>query len=383
MRKKLTAAALESGNLPEGEYWDSYCPGLILRVGKLRMTWQFRYRQGGKNPRERIGYFPALSLSDARKMAADIGKRIDAGLRAVPEPVVHPRSPEAMTLAKLIDDYEKMRRTEGGRIKSLDEAMRTVRRGLKKHLKLPVRDFTKADLRAARDAIGTGNSHMSNRFLGYLSPVMTWAVSEDLMEYNFVGQIRRAAEAKRDRVLSRKELKSIWLATYELGDSIPAKNFGRMVRFLIATGQRIGEAANMKHGDVLDGLWKQSDNKASREHRLKLPQIALDQIDPGAAKDLVFPGERGTKIGAVSKLKAALDEVSGVSDWRIHDIRRTAASLMQEAGVSETSIRAVLNHAISGVGQVYLRGELDKQKADALKEWGKELEKIVGIKRAA
>ena len=55
----------------------------------------------------------------------------------------------------------------------------------------------------------------------------------------------------------------------------------------------------MRHGDLLGGIWKQADNKAGREHRLKLPQLALDQIGKGTdPKALVFPGEVGTKIGA-------------------------------------------------------------------------------------
>ena len=65
------------------------------------------------------------------------------------------------------------------------------------------------------------------------------------------------------------------------------------MRFLLATGQRIGEAATMRHGDVLGGIWRQNDNKASREHRLKLPALALDQIGTGMAAELCFPGEGG------------------------------------------------------------------------------------------
>lgn len=385
MKKKLTAAALAT-NLAEGEYWDLAHPGLHLRVGTNRRTWLYRYRIGGKQKRERLGYYlggnAGMGLAEAREAAASIDKRIEAGVPIAVEPVSHPRSPERLTLGKLIDQYEAMRRKEGHRIKRLDEALRTVRRGLHDYLKLPARDFSKADLRAARDKINEGNTHMGNRLLGYTSPILKWAASEDLIEVNFAGAIRRAAEKKRDRVLTRAELRSIWHASRELGEGLPAQNFGRMVRFLAITAQRVGEAAVMRHGDLLGGIWKQEDNKAGRPHRLKLPLLALDQIGTGEAKDLVFPGEKATKVGAVSKLKTALDEASGVSNWRLHDLRRTAASLMQEIGVSDTAIRAVLNHAIPGVGQVYLRGELDRQKAEALAVWADELARIVGERRA-
>ncbi len=388
MKKKLSAAALAT-NLAAGEYWDLAHPGLHLRVGANRRTWLYRYRIGGKQKRERLGYHlgndavNGMGLAEAREAAAAIDKRVDAGVPVASIPAVHPRSPDTLTLGKLIDNYETMRRKEGHRIKRLDEALRTVRRGLHDYLRLPARDFSKADLRAARDKINEGNSHMGNRLLGYTSPILKWAASEDMIEVNFAGAIRRAAEKKRERVLTRAELKAVWHASYALGEGQHARNFGRMVRFLVATAQRVGEAASMRHGDLLGGIWKQSDNKAGREHRLKLPALALDQIGNGVAADLIFPGEIGTKIGAVSKLKADIDKASGVKDWRLHDIRRTAASLMQEIGVSETAIRAVLNHAIPGVGQVYLRGELDRQKAEALATWADELGRIVGARRAA
>lgn len=383
--KKLTALSLP--NLSVGDYPDHIFPGLTFRVGLKRKTWTLRHRIGDKQRRETLGFYfgddkpNSMGLAAAREKAREIAGRIDAGAPLEPPPV-HPRQ-GGITLEQLIDRYEKMRRKEGGRVKSLDEALRTVRRGLKDYVKLPARQFSKADLRAARDAINEGNSHMGNRLLGYTSPILKWAASEDIIDFNFASAIRRATESKRERTLTRTELKAIWQSSYELGSSVPATNFGALIRFLIATGQRIGEAASMKHGDILNHVWRQTMNKASREHRLKLPQIALDQIGKGEMRDLVFAGEKGTKIGAVSKFKTSMDELSGVSDWRIHDLRRTFASLAQEAGISETAIRAVLNHAIAGVAQVYLRGELDRQKADALNLWGREVEKIIGIRRAA
>ena len=165
-----------------------------------------------------------------------------------------------LTLGDLIDRYEKHRRRKGGRgMKTLDEAMRTVRRGLEDYLKLPAAQFSKADLRAARDKIAARVATASNRFQAYLGPVLGWADAEDLIPHDFSrAVIRVGREVKRDRVLTRDELAAVWRATYELGNTVPAQNFGRMVRFLAVTGQRVGEAAKMRHGDLLGGIWKQS-----------------------------------------------------------------------------------------------------------------------------
>ncbi len=91
-------------------------------------------------------------------------------------------------------------------------------------------------------------------------------------------------------------------------------------------------------------------------------------VGQGAARDFVFAGSVG-KISGFSKLKTALDEASGVTEWRLHDLRRTAASKMQGLGVPNHIVQAVLNHAVPGVGGNYLQDELEKQKADALATW--------------
>ena len=128
-----------------------------------------------------------------------------------------------------------------------------------------------------------------------------------------------------------------------------------MVRFLLLTAQRRDEAASLRYGHILDGVWRQSENKSSRPHSLKLPPLALALVGQGEARDYVFAGRVG-KISGFSKLKAALDEASGVTDWRLHDLRRTAASKMQELGIRNHVVQAVFNHAVPGVGGALFAG---------------------------
>jgi integrase len=104
-------------------------------------------------------------------------------------------------------------------------------------------------------------------------------------------------------------------------------------------------------------------------------------VGAGDARHYVFAGQRG-KLGGFSKLKRLLDEASGVTGWRTHDLRRTAATNMQELGIPNHIVQACLNHSVPGVGQIYLRSELEKQKADALATWATALTRIVGPLRA-
>lgn len=374
-RKKLSALSIPT--LPTGNWPDVVVSGLTLRVGTNRKTWVYRYRAGGVRPKLTLGHFPQLGLAEARSAARKASERIGSGATpAAPAP--HPRSPDALTLGSLLNRYETMRTREGKKIKALPKAMRQLRLHLKPWLGLPAAEFTKADLRTMRDKlIDAGTATAANRTLTSLGPVMRWAAEEDLIETNIVPAVRRSAETKRERVLTKPEIKAIWKACGKLGPHEVAMAYGRLVQFLLLTAQRRDEAASLRHGDILDGTWRQVDNKASRPHSVPLPSLAVDLVGHGDARDYVFGGRLG-KIGGFSKLKRLLDKTSGVTDYRLHDLRRTAATGMQDAGVRGDIVQAVLNHALPGVAAVYLRSELEAQKRDALATWATALTRIVG-----
>jgi integrase len=377
MKKLLSALAVPK--LPPGEYWDPVVPGLAIRVGKNRRTWTLRHRVGGRHRRDILGYFPTLSLADARTAAGKLLERVEVG-GVPPPPPVHPRG--ALSLGALIDRYEALRQREGHRIKQLAPSMRALRVGLADYLDVPAFQFSKADLRAARDAIADrGTLIAANRLLGYLGPVLRWGAQEDLIATNFVRDLRRAPERKRKRVLLAKEIAAIWHACDRIGEGASAKAYGRLIRFLLVTAQRRSEGATLKHGDILGGRWKQTTNKAERPLSLMLPPLALQQIGRGEPNALVFAGVKG-QLKGFSKLKRRLDRVAGVPDWSPHDLRRSAATHLQELNVRNEVVQAILNHAVPGVAQVYLRAEFEKEKAEALRVWAIELERIVGKRRA-
>ncbi|HEV2897258.1 MAG TPA: integrase family protein [Pseudaminobacter sp.] len=384
MKMKLTVLAIPS--LPEGNYTDAACAGLTLRVGAKRRTWSVYYRIGGKLKQTTIGYWlpdnKGMGLADARKAAADLADRVNAGAPVEPPPP-HPRQ-GSKTLGEVIDLYEKMRRAKGAKgTKTIDAALRTVRNNLGAHLKLPAKQFSKADLRAIRDEIHKRAPQQASRFLAYCGPIWRWMEQEDHVEVDVVRSvIKIASVTKRDRTLTHAEIKAIWHACDHVGTSRSARNFGKLVKFLLVTAQRRDEGASLKYGHILDGVWRQAENKSSRAHRLKLPPLALDLVGDGVAQEFVFMGDPGKKISGFSKHKKKLDEVSGTSGWVLHDLRRTAASGMQELGVDPSVIEATLNHAIVGVGAHYLHATVDRAKAHALAVWASEVERIVGAKRA-
>ncbi|MEI2301029.1 tyrosine-type recombinase/integrase [Ensifer sp. MJa1] len=396
---KLSAAALNT--LPPGDHTDHVVPGLTLTVGARRRTWSLRYRAGGKQHKPVLGHYipnapedsESMGLLAAREKAREILSRVEAGIPAPQEKPVHPK--DAMTLGVLINKYEEMRRAKGGRgIKSLDEALRTVRRCCADYIDLPARAFSKADLKKCRDKAAKGirrknTLQMADRFMSYLSPILDWAAKEDHIELNLVTVTHKVGPGtvKRKRILTNDEMRAIWFATYKLeGDE--AQAYGRLCRFLLVVAQRKMECAVLRHGVIIDGRWKQTedDNKSSREHLLRLPSLAVEQLGTGKANDLCFPGKiDGKPLAGFSKFKGELDGLSGVTGWRHHDLRRTATTRMQEMAddegnplINRDTITAILNHALQGADSHYLHATLNKAKSRALELWADELKKILG-----
>lgn len=377
--RKLTAISLP--NLPEGDYPDPMLPGLTFRVRKRRRIWTIRHRVGGKQRRDTIGFYPKMGMADARAAARGIAERVDAGAPIEAAPV-HPRQ-GGLSLGQMIDQYEVYRRAKGERIKTLDDALRTVRTNLAAYLKLPAKAFTKADLREVRDTIHERAPDQASRFLSYCGPVFRWGAGEDHIEVNFVpAVIKIKGVTKRERVLDQDEIRKFWWATFEMvGPAGPG--YARLLRFLLVSSARLDEAASLRYRDIIDGQWKLEDNKSDRPLRLRLPQLALDQLGKGEPTDLCFVGKGGKKLSGYSKLKVKLDKLAGIAEnWTQHDLRRSSATGMKELGVDPTVIDAVQNHAIVGVAGHYQHAQMLGPKAAALAVWADALALIIQGKQA-
>jgi integrase len=121
-------------------------------------------------------------------------------------------------------------------------------------------------------------------------------------------------------------------------------------------------------------------------HEVPLSGLALEIIEglPRLGGGLVFPANRhgsANPVSGFSKMKRRLDQLSGVSEWRLHDARRTAASSMARLGHPPHVVAAILNHSpgsTQGVTAVYNRHRYADEKRAALEAWSRELERIIG-----
>jgi integrase len=182
----------------------------------------------------------------------------------------------------------------------------------------------------------------------------------------------------RARILDDDELRALWAAAEANGV------FGAFVRVALLTAQRREKVLAMRWEDIsADGEWHipAAEREKSTAGSLVLPQAAIDiiQAQPRFVGNAhVFAGIGSNPIGGMSKRKAQFDKQAGIDkNWTIHDLRRTARSLMSRAGVRPDIAERVLGHAIGGVQGVYDRHRYDEEKAHALKALAALIEKIV------
>ena len=232
---------------------------------------------------------------------------------------------------------------------------------------------------------------MAHAALAFLSKLFNWHASRD---DNFLTPIRRGMgrvkmkETARDRVLSDNELRIIWRAAEAMKGP-----FGRFIRFTLLTATRRSEAAMMARDEVApDGDWiiPASRMKAKQEHVVPLSPAAKAIID-GMPKvgHYVFTVNGRGPIRGFTKFRAALNaavlndlrkldpEAKPLPNWTIHDLRRTARSLLSRAGVNADIAERCLAHTISGVRGVYDRHAYHAEKKHAFEALAEQVERIV------
>jgi integrase len=182
----------------------------------------------------------------------------------------------------------------------------------------------------------------------------------------------------RDRTLTDDEIKAVWNAASECG------MFGALVKMLLLTAQRRDKVATMKWTDINEGVWTIATEAGEKGNAgsLRLPHAALDILAEQpkiAGNPFVFAGRHGKATNAFSQGVEGIRKLlpQNMERWTLHDLRRTARTLMSDAGVRPDIAERVLGHAIPGVGGVYDRSGYFEQKAEALKALANKIESII------
>jgi integrase len=352
--------------------WDAVVPGFGLRVtdtGSKSFVLVVRY-PGTRYPTPRsLGTVGAISLAEARDTARDWLSQIRKGV-----------DPKASKLARQAETFEAIAAGYLARVakdhRSRDQTEATLTRlaypvfGAR-----PIDSITRSDIVRFLDRVEDENGPvMANQVLGNISRVMDWhATRSDTFRSPIVKGMKRAGAQDRSRILSDDELRAVWAAA---GD-YPGP-FCPLLRFILLTATRRNEALYATRAEIVGAEWTipAARYKTKIDHVIPLSQAALAQLQ-GLADGWLFTANGRQVIGSHSRHKTAIDEASGVTGWVVHDLRRTARSLMSRAGVPTDHAERCLGHVIGGVRGVYDRHEYLEEKRRAFEALASQIARIV------
>lgn len=380
------------------DVWDETLPGFGLRVSSTgRRTWVLMYRRNGLLRRFTLGIYPALGLADARQKARDALHDVAHGGDPATTKIAERHGETFADLAHEYVERHAKKKRSGGRedIRILYGSPHKKKTGKRPHEPLvkrwgamKVKDISRRDVRNLLEEIADRAPIMANRTLALIRKMFNFGIERDWVEANPCQMIKRLApERQRDRVLSEDEIRRLWTA---LDEEHPI--MASLFRLRLLTAQRGGEihGATWQEIDLDRGWWTipKERSKNGLAHRVPLSPPTLKLL-----KDLkkevgdspwVFPSTRktGPHIAYAQNAIERIIERSKV-EFRGHDLRRTAASLMVGAGVPRLVVSKILNHAETGVTAVYDRHGYDAEKRAALDFWGKRVEAIIANKRDA
>ena len=377
---------------PQGqrvERFDAGVEGLCLRItGRGVKSWCVYYHfpnEDGqlKHHRITLGRYPALKVAQARDEARRIKDQASSGI----DPRAAQANVEAETEAKRRGTFlavaERYISIECPQLSRGQESESIIRRELIPHWGARmVSDLHRRDLTALTDElIADGRPMAARRLYETSKRVLNWAMERGDIDDNPLAVARPPVKREpRERALKHSEIQDLWAAWDEMGYP-----FGSVMKLLLLTGQRRSEVAKMLWSEIdLDcSQWAipKERSKSKREHIVPLsaPALAvlsgLPRFGDGA---FIFTTTDGARpVSGFSKAKARANDLSGIPDWRLHDLRRTVRTEMARLGVPEIVGERVLNHLPQGLTKTYNIHHYLDEKQDALARWAQELMKII------
>lgn len=338
--------------------WLSDRDGLYLRVratgGK---SWVIRRKRAGVAEVITLGRWPKVTLAEARRKAATY-----AG-----------RNVTNTTLGELLDvwftdvvasTYKRPREVQGY-IDRLDAALKATK----------LRDLERVEVRRVLRRYASDHGPVAaNRLLSILKTALGFAVDAGYLDTSPIAglsaEIVGGAEESRERVLTDAEIRALW---HTSSQHTP------LLRFLLLTGQRIGEAQRATRSHVRGDRWRipGEHTKNGRAHWVALSSQALTLLrDVPDQRELVFGTATDTGVQAWVRRWCARKKIEPA--FTPHDLRRTFATRLSGLGVMPHVVEKILNHTMQGVMAVYNRAEYETERVEAMQKWADALDRIIG-----
>jgi integrase len=380
-RRTLTDRFCSGSKARDGEmqtdYFDEKTPGLALRVSRSGLkSWTYHFTHVGKRNRLTFGNYPAISLAGARTRAEEARAAVVEG--------TDPRSLKGETLRAICEDYQKR---EGNKLRSAGWQQWALERHVYPVLgSRPIGEIRRSEIVRWLDGIEAGaGAPMADRALATVRKIMNWhAIRSDDFRSPIVRGMTRSKAGPRERTLTDDELRVVWRTAEDAGV------FGNYLRFLLLTAARKSEAADLEWSELAGADWTlpAARNKTKIDLVRPLSKLAQSVLPKLDGKFVFAKGGRSIRnrlanfkddfnVMVLDELRKADADAQPLPRWTLHDLRRTARSLMSRAGVPSDHAERCLGHVIGGIRGTYDRHEYHAEKARAFEMLAGEIARIV------
>jgi integrase len=430
MQSRLTQAFVDRAQAaPDAErtiYWDKTLPGfgLMVRTSSGHKSFVFQYRSGHASRRMNLdGKFLRYEAEREKKAGLKVARRerrvesaaetarleamlVKGAVTGGRDPLKELRAAKGSatdSFRSIAEEYLK-REERGGKLRSLNQRRAMLDRliypiiGTK-----PIGEIRRSDIVRLLDKIEEGaltwkgkrikgGPVMADRALATVRRVMNWHAgrSDDFRSPIVRGMARtKSKERARERTLTDDELRAVWRATD--GDRGP---FGPFVQFLLLTGARRSEAAAIARSELNGADWTLPGTRNKTKVDLVRPLsaaalVSLGRLPKIGQGDLIFTPDGKRPLRSFGKSKRKLDkailqdlrkadpEAKPLPRWTLHDLRRTARSLMSRAGVPSDHAERSLGHVMPGIRGTYDRHEYHEEKRRAFEALAAQIERIL------
>jgi integrase len=383
MREKITIKSVEA--LTPGQViCDNNPRGFIARRQKTeKVSFGYRYRdkKTGSQHWLALGIFGDITVSRARELALEAAGKVAGRRNPQAEHEQERREAAKAALAEentvnaVLDEFTKR---HAGKLRSANQVAHALDAYVRPAIgAMSIYDVKRRDIVKMLDGVAdTAGPVMADRTLAHVRKAFNWqAIRDDEFSTPIVRGMARTKpkELARDRVLADDEIRDIWkaLETAAVPPCYPA-----YVKMLLLCAARRNEVADMNAAEIDGDVWTvpASRYKSNHDHAIPLTKQARELI--GEVKGFVFSTTGGDRpFSGFSKAKAALDkQIAKVRKaagrgkmprWTLHDLRRTARTLMSRAGVSEDIAERAIGHVIGGVRETYDRWSYADEKRQA------------------
>ena len=366
--------------------------GLSLRIPPSgTKSWSFEYRSPMTAKNARIT-LPDSLLMEARARARELRTAVAAGR----DPALDMKQDLAVrqaahnsiiTVADGLARYEDAVVKPATRAVSRRDRMALLRKAVEPFNNLPVALLKRGVIMSRLDEIQTTRGPIArNRAQAEIRHWLGWLRDRDVVPTIELDRVKKAVkEQARERVLTDEELAAIMTAT---ADHTP---FSDIIRVLLHTGMRRGEAANLQPRDLdFDAKTIRVRAEVSKTRQSRL--IPMDEAIAPMLRERAGRVDREGYIfgdgsdyrrpfsGWGKRVAVLVKAMPEGEPWTLHDIRRSVATGLYSAGVDPLVIEDLLGHTTgvrSGVRGVYNRAETLARQAPALRAWALRLAALV------